>query len=215
MTQLQSETPQGPFMMPPKTLLYKSFLIYGSMGSIGLAVIAFGHKTLTPALGIPAQPKDLLHLLSIGVLGAGVLLTLSYFFEDWFASFRALKALVMHLLGPCSVPVGLLLAVLTVYGEELLFRGAMQPFCGLFLTSVLFGLLHMGKDGLLSAWSLWAFLAGLLIGWMYIATGSLWPCLITHFGVNAVSTLNLRRSYLRWLQLNRQADRRSDEGDAP
>jgi membrane protease YdiL (CAAX protease family) len=91
--------------------------------------------------------------------------------------------------------MALYLAVLTGFGEELLFRGAIQPFAGLLLTSALFGLLHMGQNGILSAWSVWAFLAGLLLGWMYDETASLWPPIIAHFCVNAVSILSLRRAY--------------------
>lgn len=215
MTQLRPGQPTKQDMLPPLQLLYKSLLIYGCMGGIGLAVIAFGHKTLTTALSIPALPQAAMKLVVIGGLGAGVLLILSYFFEDWFASYRSLKAQVMHLLGPCSIPVGLSLAVLTVFGEELLFRGAIQPFLGLGLTSVLFGLLHMGKDGVVSAWSLWAVLAGLLIGWMYQATGSLWPCLITHFCVNVVSTLSLRHSYQRWMLLNQASEQQRSNDCTP
>src|SRR5690606_2359125 len=142
-----------------------------------------------------SEPYEIFRLGAIGVLGASLLLVLSYFFEDWFPSFRDLKSVIMRFLGPVSIPMALYLAVVTSVGEELLFRGAIQPFAGLVLTSVLFGLLHMGQDGLVSAWSVWAFIAGLLLGWMYEETHSLWPPILAHFGVNAVSILNLRRSY--------------------
>lgn len=41
-----------------------------------------------------------------------------------------------------SLPVALALAVLAGTGEEILFRGALQPVFGLFVTSLLFALLH-------------------------------------------------------------------------
>lgn len=184
--------------LTPGALARKSTVVYGIMTITGLAVVAFGHKNLAVALAWPSDPRLLLHLAAIGGLGAGVLLVLSYFFEDWFKSFRELKAVVMRFLGPVSVPMALYLAVITAFGEELLFRGAIQPFAGLVLTSVLFGLLHMGQDGLVSAWSAWALIAGLLLGWMYEETTSLWPPIVAHFVVNAVSILNLRRSYRSW-----------------
>lgn len=179
----------------PASLMRKSTIVYGIMMLLGYAVVRFGHKNLAKAFAIPAEPWEAARLVAIGALGAALMLVLSYFFEDWFPSFRQLKSVIMRFLGPVTIPGALYLAAITAVGEELLFRGAVQPFAGLVLTSVLFGLLHMGQDGLVSAWSVWALVAGLLLGWMYEETGSLWPPIVSHFGVNAVSILNLRRSY--------------------
>lgn len=184
----------------PATLLRRSTIWYGVMVLIGLAVLRFGHKNLRQALALPVDPYEVARLTTIGLLGAGVLLVLSYFFEDWFPSYRNLKSSIMRVLGPVSVPGAIYLALLTAFGEELLFRGALQPFAGLVLTAVLFGLLHLGTDGLISWWSVWALIAGLLLGWMYDETASLWPPIIAHFGVNTVSILNLRRAYHRWTE---------------
>ena len=199
--------------MEPGALIRKSTIVYGVMTLIGLAVLQFGHKSLSRAFAIPAEPYEIFRLAAIGILGASLLLVLSYFFEDWFPSFRNLKSVIMRFLGPVSIPMALYLAVVTSIGEELLFRGAIQPFAGLVLTSVLFGLLHMGQDGLVSAWSVWAFIAGLLLGWMYEETGSLWPPVLAHFGVNAVSILNLRRSYRGYAA--KVSEPAAGEGSAP
>ncbi len=184
-----------PSILTPGELLRKSAMIYGVMALIGLTVMRLVHVNLVTSFTWPSGLAEGGRLIVIGVVGAGLLLIASYFFEDWFPSYRELKAQVTRLLGPSSVMTALLLSLITAIGEESLFRGALQPTAGIFVASLLFGILHMGKDGLLSAWSLWAFLAGLLLGWMYIATSSLWPCLIAHFLVNTVSILNLRRSY--------------------
>lgn len=185
--------------LEPRALVRKSTLIYGVMSALGVAVVAFGHKNLDAMLTVEDAAASG-HLVLIGLLGAGLLLVLSYFFEDWFASFRELKTLLVRLLGPVSAPVAIYLAVLTAFGEELFFRGALQPFAGLVLTSVLFGLLHMGQNAKLSAWSVWALIAGLLLGWMRDETNSLWPPIVAHFGVNAVSLLSLRRNYRSYLE---------------
>lgn len=179
-------------------LVRRSTIWYGIMMLIGLVVLRFGHKNLNTALAIPHEPYELLRLGLIGLLGAGLLLVLSYFFEDWFPSYRNLKSTIMRFLGPVSAPSAVYLALLTAFGEELLFRGAIQPFAGLFVTSILFGLLHLGADGLVSWWSVWALIAGLLLGWMYDETSSLWPPIVAHFGVNTVSILSLRRAYKSW-----------------
>lgn len=177
-----------------------STVVYGVMAVLGLAILYWGHETLEQVFAVPKEPLRASRLVLTGLLGAGLLMILSYFFEDWFPSFRSLKSAITRLLGPCSVFMAFYLALVSAVGEEVLFRGAIQPFAGLVVTSILFGLLHMGPDGRISAWSLWAMLAGLLLGWMFNETGSLWPPIIAHFGVNAVSILRLRRAYRKWME---------------
>lgn len=203
--------PDADLAFAPAALVKKSTVVYGVMTLLGLAVVTFGHKTLPRAFAIPADPYEALRLVAIGALGAGLLLVLSYFFEDWFESFRELKAVITRYLGPVTAPMAVYLSVITSFGEELLFRGAMQPFAGLVLTSVLFGLLHMGQRGVVSAWSIWALIAGLLLGWIYEDTGSLWPPIIAHFGVNCWSILNLRRAYKGFKQHVADAKRLSGQ----
>jgi hypothetical protein len=179
-----------------------STLVYGAMGAIGLSVIHFGHKNTAEVFAYNFELIEWGRLAAIGGLGAGLLLVLSYFFEDWFVSFRELKALIMRLLGPCSIPMALYLAAISSIGEELLFRGAIQPFIGIELTAILFGCLHIGQDGRLSSWSVWAMIAGVMLGIMTEQTGLLLPAILAHFIVNGVSILNLRRSYNKWLNGN-------------
>jgi membrane protease YdiL (CAAX protease family) len=199
--------PAPPKVPPVPTLLRTSTVVYGLMSALGLAIVFWGHKNLTRILSLPlAAPIEVLRLLGIGLLGGGVLMVASYFFEDWFSSYRDLKAVMTRLLGPCSVAMVLYLAAISAFAEELLFRGAIQPFAGLALTSVLFGLLHMGGDGRISAWSVWAVLAGLLLGWMYDETASLWPPVAAHFTVNAAALLGFRRAYRNYVNATAAAE---------
>jgi membrane protease YdiL (CAAX protease family) len=172
-----------------------SSFVYGIMLVIGLTVMHFAHDSITPAFKVPAEILETLRLLLIGGMSAGFLLILSHFFEDWFPSFRELKGVIMGLLGPSSWSLAIYLALVSSLGEEVLFRGAIQPFAGLVLTSVFFGLMHLGRDGRISSWSVWAMGAGLLLGWTYEETQSLWPPIVGHFIVNCVSIFNLRRNY--------------------
>jgi membrane protease YdiL (CAAX protease family) len=157
--------------------------------------MGYAHGNLRRAFAAPASGVEATRLVAIGALGAAVLLVVSYFFEDWFPSYRALKAFVTRLIGQLSWPAALYLAAATSCGEEILFRGALQPYAGLAVTSVLFGLLHMSRETGISAWSVWAATCGALLGWMFQETGSLYPPLLAHFGINAVSMLSMRRSY--------------------
>ena len=159
----------------------------------------FWHENIQTSFALPQAPREIGRLGAIAFLGIGVLLVASHMFEDWFSSYRRLRNLIMRLLGGISIPGAIYLALVSAIGEELLFRGAIQPFAGIFLTSIMFGLLHVGPDGKLSAWSLWTMMAGVLLGFMYEQTGSIIAPMITHFGVNAYSLIRLRKHYNRYL----------------
>ncbi len=169
--------------------------MYGIMTGIGLLVMYFLHGNLATSLYLGADHQGWLDILAMGSLCAGILLCISYLFEGTFASFRQLKELVRRLLGPTKWPVSVYLALLSAFGEELLFRGAIQPALGLVLTSIIFGLMHLGPDGRISSWSIWALLAGLLMGWLYEQSGQLWSSILAHFLVNLISLLRLQREF--------------------
>jgi membrane protease YdiL (CAAX protease family) len=78
-------------------------------------------------------------------------------------------------------------------GEELLFRGAMQPAIGIVLTSLIFGFVHSGFSRRLLPYGLWSGLVGAALGLLYIATGNLWGSIVAHALVNAMGGLWLRR----------------------
>lgn len=90
-------------------------------------------------------------------------------------------------------PVGIIMLALTSsLGEELLFRGLLQPWLGLWLQGLLFGLLHQMTGPSRWVWAAWATLVGLLFGSIFELTGSLAGPIAAHALVNG---LNL--SYLK------------------
>ena len=179
------------------SIVHISTILYGAFAAVGIGISAYGHHNLRTILSVPAQPTEAGKLLAAGLLGAGILWVLSKSFEWSFRSYRMIKAAMVQVLGRCTVPVAIYLAFASSVGEELLFRGAIQPTLGIGMTALLFGLLHIGPSGNLSTWSIWAVAAGGLLGYMFDQTQSLWPPLITHFAVNAVSILQLRAIYAR------------------
>lgn len=85
----------------------------------------------------------------------------------------------------------LLVAVVSGFCEEVLFRGVIQSQCGLLATSIIFALFHCPGSRYFS-YGIWAFAAGLLLGWLYIVTGSLWVPIVAHATSNAISLVILR-----------------------
>jgi membrane protease YdiL (CAAX protease family) len=86
----------------------------------------------------------------------------------------------------------LVLALASSIGEELLFRGLLQPKLGLLPHALFLGFLHQIPGGSRWVWVGWATTIGLAFGVMFQLTGSLLGCVLAHTLVNG---LNL--SYLK------------------
>jgi hypothetical protein len=92
-----------------------------------------------------------------------------------------------------------LIALMAAMGEELLFRGALQPLIGLLPVAVIFGLLHFTSI----AHVILAGMLGLLLGWLYQWSGSLWSPIVAHFWVDLVTGLLLARRLKPGVKLDR------------
>ncbi len=85
------------------------------------------------------------------------------------------------------------LAVVPAFVEELLFRGLilenLLP-CGktvaILGSAFLFGMMHQNVEQLLYATG-----AGIVFGWIYVRTRSLWPCVLAHFINNFQSVVQI------------------------
>ena len=85
-------------------------------------------------------------------------------------------------------------SVFSGVGEEVFFRGAVQPEFGLVVAAVLFGVLHVGPDRRYLLWTVWAVLVGGLFGLLYNVTGGLLAPVLAHTLHNAATFLLWRRS---------------------
>ena len=77
-------------------------------------------------------------------------------------------------------------------GEEMLFRGVLQPELGLVPASVIFGLLHMGDSGTL-VFGCWVMIMGAALGALAIWSGGLLAPIVAHAVYDAAAM-----SYIRW-----------------
>ena len=85
-----------------------------------------------------------------------------------------------------------LISVAAGVGEELLFRGVVQPAIGLVPASVIFGAAHFGGRGMLM-FSIWAGLIGLIFGWLAITSDGLLAPIVAHAGYDAIALTYIRR----------------------
>ena len=87
-----------------------------------------------------------------------------------------------------------LISVFSGVGEEMFFRGAVQPEFGLTAAALAFGLVHIGPDRRYLVWTVWAILAGFLFGFLYRLSGGLLAPVVAHSLHNAATFLIWKRS---------------------
>ncbi|MFH1728083.1 MAG: CPBP family intramembrane glutamic endopeptidase [Pseudomonadota bacterium] len=86
----------------------------------------------------------------------------------------------------------LLLALLSGFAEELLFRGLLQDYMGLILTSLIFGILHIGPSKNFLPWTGFAIIMGFVLGITRELSVSILVPSIIHVFVNFVNMLALK-----------------------
>jgi membrane protease YdiL (CAAX protease family) len=94
---------------------------------------------------------------------------------------------------PFSIVV---IGVFAGIGEEWLFRGVLQPVIGLFATSVLFGLAHVGNRSM-AAFGVWAAGMGFLLGVLAQVTGGLIAPMVAHGVYDMLALAYIRRGAMR------------------
>ena len=125
---------------------------------------------------------------------AGVILGLLIVFCSRLAVHRFEWARSLHrefraLLSPLTDSEIVILALASSVGEEMFFRGALMPVVGVWASSAVFALLHIGPRARYLPWTVGSFAAGLLFCQLYRWSGDLTGPVLAHFTVNF---LNLR-----------------------
>ena len=99
----------------------------------------------------------------------------------------------------CSTPYGYFtLAVLAPWAEEVVFRGAIlrklleifshqMHWVAIVISEIIFGAVHMNM-----AQGVNAFVLGLLLGWMFYRTGSIFPGIVLHWANNTIAYILVR-----------------------
>jgi hypothetical protein len=102
---------------------------------------------------------------------------------------RTLHGSFRDLVGTLSPREIVIVAVASSIGEELLFRGALLPWLGLWAQAGVFALLHVGPGKRFVPWTIASFVLAVAFGLLADATGSLAGPVIAHLTINF---LNLR-----------------------
>ena len=193
---MENDTHRSGLGAPPREtgIVRAATLFYAGMALLALAIAALRGASPIVAPGRAAAEIDwLLHPL-LGALAAAVVIGVSVALSSATRWGAALERELGLVLGPLSVRSCLLLAGASGVAEELLFRGALQPWLGYVAASVLFGLAHFVPRRALLPWTAFTLVAGFGLGALYEATGNVVAPVVAHAVVNAVNLRRISRS---------------------
>jgi hypothetical protein len=109
---------------------------------------------------------------------------------------RPIRTLYRTTLRPLFADVRLsdvaVISIAAGIGEELFFRGVLQPEIGLVAASIVFGLVHMGGRGTF-AFACWVAVMGLALGMLANVSEGLVAPIVAHSAYDAAAI-----GYLRW-----------------
>lgn len=179
----------------------QEFVRLGILTEVALLVVAVILNGLwpVPVAENPLRTATGLTTLAAIVVGALAGLVMSgWFLFSWYSEFaplRRIQEFVAEQLAPplshCPAWEVFALAAFAGIGEEVLFRGVLQPRIGWVLTTVLFGFAH----AITPTYVLVAALLGGLLGQLQILTGNLWAPIVAHGVYDYIGFLLVIREY--------------------
>jgi hypothetical protein len=168
---------------------------YGAVGLVGF----FWHATAQGTNDVwrtdPTLPwSTLLWTPAVGVLLGAAVVQLFRALESSQPWLLRLHAEFRGLLGRPSSGEIVLLAATSAVGEELLFRGAMLDAWGLWVSSLVFALLHIPPRRALWPWTASSLVIGVGLGGLTLWTGNLGAAVTAHFVINLLNLLYITRT---------------------
>lgn len=189
---MTGQTHLGGEFIPPQTLrLWTGLLVLISVG-IGIPWFLWGQRRPLADVFVGPHPvRDAGLALMLGVICAFLA---SRLFPRIHSLARVLY-LVQEMLGITRLDTGTLVIMALGAGvsEEIIFRGILQPYLGVWGTAFLFGLAHP----LSPSYTVYAAIAGLLLGYLALWTHALLGPIVCHAVYDGLLLLWLKRSPMR------------------
>lgn len=187
-------SPDEPSPAPPLSRASLVIGLYGAMALVGI-VVAAGRGN-PDVFRVDAHAGAWL-LLAGPAIGAGVgvgVVGLTRVATRHFQWARELHRSFHDLLGPLTGRDIMILALASSIGEEILFRGALMPWVGVWLQAGVFALLHVGPGKRFVPWTVSALVLGVAFGYLAQWTGNLGAPIAAHFAINFLNLRHIVRS---------------------
>ncbi len=168
---------------------------------VGVFLLWFYHRATTPpspAL-LPTSRDVVLGLgycIPLFIVNFLLFGPLSKRFSFLHSCYEFKDRVVRPLAAELDYRTGLFVALCAGVGEELFFRGVLANEFGIFISSVLFALMHFGPAVMKFRLVATIYLViGIYFGWIYAQTGSLWVPIIAHAAYDYAALLYMRYLY--------------------
>ena len=172
------------------------FTLYGALALLALSIaIARGHPNIYVFVHHRPLWKPLVSPLAGLGFGLAVVLASRYSVHS-FGWARRLHHDFRHLLGELREKEIFIIAIASSVGEELFFRGALLPTTGLWWSSAVFALLHIGPGVRYLPWTVSALVLGLAMGLLTVHLGDLGAPIVAHFTINFMNLGHIARTDL-------------------
>ena len=172
----------------PVALIAGAWLFGLRRYNVPASFLGFKRTSATSALWLPVVA------LSIGLTATGVYaLTMKALGFDMLVPNQNLEE-IGALDGFARVPTFAIVGLLAPFGEEVFFRGfllaALVPIIGglrgALVSSAIFSVAHLNVGTLFPIFAL-----GMLLAWLYLRTGSIWPAFVAHAAQNLLALIFL------------------------
>lgn len=171
-----------------RLLLINLYITQGLTLVISMVIFLFQWRNPVTVFKLPDNPNFLWWGLGLAALAFLVDFLLSRFISESSMDDGGINEMLFK-----NRPVWhiLLIAAVVAVCEELLFRGAVQYSLGPYWTSIVFALIHVRY---LRHWipTGWVFASSYGLGYIYIASGTLWAPILCHFLIDLISGLVIR-----------------------
>lgn len=185
-----SNHPPVSYAPSPPPPLSRATLVLGLYGAMGIVAFIIAAGRGDPDLYRLGGSPDAWQLgaapamgIALGLFVVGLTRLASRHYQwarDLHSSFR-------DLLGPLTGKEIVILALASSVGEELLFRGALLPWFGVWIQAAVFAALHIGPGKRFLPWTLSAFVLGVAFGELALWTGNLGGPIAAHFVINYIN----------------------------
>ena len=171
---------------PPPPLSRASLVIglYAAMGIIAFLIAAGRGNPDLYRLGGSPEAWQLGAGPLVGAALGLVVVGLTRIATKHFQWARELHTSFRDLLGPLTNREIVILALASSVGEELLFRGALLPWLGVWVQAIVFAALHIGPGRRFLPWTASALVLGVAFGWIAEWSGNLGGPIAAHFAIN-------------------------------
>lgn len=177
-----------PVVLTDRLLLINLYLTQGLTLFIGLILIFFQKRSPISVMELPKSDEFLYYGIGLALIMFLVDLIISRFIGEESLDDGGINVLLFR-----KRPVWhiVIISLVVAICEEILFRGAIQYGIGPYWTSILFALIHVRYLNHFIPTG-WVFLSSYGLGFIYIATGTLWAPILCHFLIDCISGLVIK-----------------------